>query len=56
MAPMYDFYCAKCNESEEHFFGFADKQEVTCVECGANMTKTIFPVGVVFKGGGWGGQ
>jgi putative FmdB family regulatory protein len=56
MAPLYDFYCATCDESEEHFFGFADKQEVTCVECGADMTKTIFAVGVIFRGGGWGGQ
>ena len=56
MAPLYDFYCATCNESEEVFFGFADTQELKCVECGADMTKTIFPVGVIFRGGGWGGQ
>ena len=54
--PIYDFYCEPCNESEEHFFGFADKQEVVCVECGADMTKTIFPVVVIFKGDGWAGR
>lgn len=56
MAPAYDFYCAKCDESEEHFFKFTDVQEVTCVECGTEMTKVIFPVGVQLKGDGWAGR
>lgn len=54
--PLYDFYCKTCDESEEVFFGFADKQEVTCDECGEQMEKTIFPVGVIFRGGGWAGK
>ena len=56
MAPLYDFYCKTCNESEEVFFGFADKQELKCIECGEDMTKTIFPVGVIFRGDGWAGR
>lgn len=56
MAPLYDFYCRTCDESEEHVFGFHEKHEVTCEVCGSDMSKTIFPVGVIFRGGGWGGQ
>ena len=54
--PLYDFYCEKCDESEEVFFAFADKQEMNCEECGTKMEKVIFPVGVVFKGNGWAGR
>ena len=56
MAPLYDFKCEPCNVADEVYFGFADKQEVTCFKCKSEMTKTIFPVGVIFRGGGWGGQ
>lgn len=56
MAPLYDFYCKKCDESEEVFFGFADKQEMKCEECGTDMEKVIFPVGVILKGNGWAGR
>lgn len=56
MAPLYDFYCNTCDEREEVFFGFADKQEVKCNECNTQMVKTIFPVGVIFRGTGWAGK
>lgn len=54
--PLYDYYCKDCDESEEVFFGFADKQEMVCSECGQHMVKTIFPVGVIFRGTGWAGK
>ncbi len=56
MAPLYDFKCEPCNVAEEVYFGFADKQELTCEDCGKPMEKMLFPVGVIFRGGGWGGQ
>lgn len=54
--PLYDFYCETCDESEEVHFDFHAEQKLVCSECGAQMKKTIFPAGVIFRGTGWGGQ
>ena len=53
--PNYDFYCVKCNEHEEHNFGFHDVHEVTH-SCGELMKKVMPKTGVIFRGGGWGGN
>ena len=54
--PNYDFYCITCNEHEEHHFGFHDKHEVICNACKEPMRKVMPRTGVIFRGGGWGGN
>lgn len=54
--PTYVFYCVTCNEHEEHPFGFHDEHKVVCSKCNNDMRKVIPKVGVVFRGGGWGGN
>lgn len=53
--PFYNFQCKACGEHKEIHFNFSDKQEVKC-DCGKDMEKVIGAVGVIFRGGGWGGQ
>ena len=53
--PNYVFYCDVCDESDEAYFDFNAKHEMTC-ECGNQMRKTILSTGVIFRGSGWAGK
>ena len=54
--PTYVFYCVTCNAHEEHLFTFHEEHKVVCATCSNVMRKVIPKVGVIFRGGGWGGQ
>jgi Zn finger protein HypA/HybF involved in hydrogenase expression len=55
--PMYEYQCSKC-ETLTEFNVPIDQRDgyVFCPDCTSNMKRLISPPGVIFKGGGWGGQ
>ncbi len=38
--PLYDFECARCSHTEEHFAGI-EELTLPCSECGGNMKRLI---------------
>jgi putative FmdB family regulatory protein len=58
MSPTYVYRCIKCGVQTEKYrslYAGAEK-EIMCGDCLEPMEKVIQPVGVVFKGNGWGSK
>jgi putative FmdB family regulatory protein len=53
--PKYDFKCNECSGVQEVWKDFGDDTLPVC--CQQSMTKIYsVPGGIIFRGGGWGGQ
>lgn len=51
--PMYDYKCESCGARFEAWQKITDEPIATCPTCGAPVHRIIYPVGLVFKGGGF---
>ncbi len=51
--PTYGYRCTKCKYEFEVFQKITDEPIRECTECGADVKKMIFPVGIAFKGSGF---
>lgn len=55
--PTYEFKCSKCQSYGSAQFGINDEKSMDCPICKNPMDRYYSaPAGVIFKGGGWGGQ
>ena len=51
--PIYGYLCKTCNHSFEVMQSINDKPIKKCPECGNEVSKVFFPVGITFKGAGF---
>ncbi|MFI5271801.1 MAG: FmdB family zinc ribbon protein [Ktedonobacterales bacterium] len=51
--PTYDYACDTCGNRFEQWQKFTDEPTKICPVCGAAVHRVIYPVGLVFKGGGF---
>jgi len=51
--PTYGYRCGSCGHEFEILQRITDKPLTTCPECGATLTKKLYPVGISFKGSGF---
>ena len=51
--PIYGYRCAQCGHEVEVFQSMSDAPLRTCSECGGDLRKLFYPVGVQFKGSGF---
>ena len=51
--PIYGYRCAQCGHEVEVFQSMSDAPLRTCSECGGDLRKLLYPVGVQFKGSGF---
>lgn len=55
--PTYEYSCDKCGNLTTILRSVDEAaQEYTCSDCGNVLTRVWNTPGIVFKGGGWGGQ
>jgi putative FmdB family regulatory protein len=51
--PTYGYRCTKCGHQFEVFQRMSDEPIQTCPKCQAEVTKILYPSGVLFKGSGY---
>lgn len=51
--PTYVYQCPSCGERFEAWQKITDDPIDTCPTCGQPVHRVVFPVGLVFKGGGF---
>jgi putative FmdB family regulatory protein len=51
--PTYGYRCTKCGHQFEVFQRMSAEPVQTCPVCGGEVTKVLYPSGVVFKGSGY---
>ena len=51
--PTYGYRCTACDHEFEIFQKISDEPIKECPECKGELRKTLFPVGIVFKGSGF---
>ncbi|HSS60253.1 MAG TPA: FmdB family zinc ribbon protein [Candidatus Limnocylindrales bacterium] len=51
--PIYGYRCTKCGHQFEVFQRMSDASVETCPKCQGEVTRVLFPSGVVFKGSGY---
>lgn len=51
--PLYDYKCAKCQETTEVRHGFKETYWEPCPKCGGKLNRVFNPAGIVFKGSGF---
>ena len=51
--PMYDYICQSCGHRFEAWQKITDDPIEVCPECGSPVRRVLYPVGLVFKGGGF---
>jgi len=50
---MYDYVCQSCGHRFEAWQKITDDPIEVCPECGNPVRRILYPVGLVFKGGGF---
>ena len=51
--PTYGYKCARCSHTFEVFQKITDQPLNECGECGGEVRRLIYPVGIAFKGSGF---
>lgn len=51
--PTYGYRCTKCGNQFEVFQRMSDEPIQTCPKCQGDVTKILYPSGVLFKGSGY---
>jgi len=51
--PRYEYQCVICGVRFERQQSIADDALETCPECGGEVRRVIYPVGIIFKGRGF---
>jgi putative FmdB family regulatory protein len=51
--PTYEYECTKCRRHFERHQHITDAPIQTCPECGGQVRRVFYPVGVIFKGSGF---
>ena len=51
--PTYEYECTKCRRHFERQQRITDAPIQTCPECGGQVRRVFYPVGVIFKGSGF---
>ena len=51
--PTYEYECTKCRRHFERHQRITDAPIQTCPECGGQVRRVFYPVGVIFKGSGF---
>ena len=51
--PIYGYECSQCGHQFEVLQSVNDARHQTCPECGGELRKLLYPVGVIFKGSGF---
>lgn len=51
--PTYGYRCTKCGNQFEVFQRMSDEPIKTCPKCQGEVTKILYPSGVLFKGSGY---
>jgi len=51
--PTYGYHCGRCSHEFEVRQSMADAPLKACPECGGELRKLLYPVGVQFKGSGF---
>jgi putative FmdB family regulatory protein len=51
--PTYGYRCTKCGNQFEVFQRMSDEPIQTCPKCQGEVTKILYPSGVLFKGSGY---
>lgn len=51
--PTYVYRCKACEHQFETIQKMTDKPLTECPECGGEIARLLFPVGIVFKGSGF---
>ena len=51
--PTYAYGCTRCGSEFEVFQKMSDPSLTECEECGGELRRKIFPVGIAFKGPGF---
>ena len=51
--PIYGYRCANCGNQFEVYQKMSDEPIQTCPKCQGQVTKVLYPSGVVFKGSGY---
>jgi putative FmdB family regulatory protein len=51
--PTYGYQCTRCENAFEIVQKITDNALSTCDECGGELRKKIFPVGIQFNGSGF---
>src|SRR2546430_12763635 len=51
--PTYGYHCGRCGHEFEVRQSMADAPLKDCPECGGELRKLLYPVGVQFKGSGF---
>jgi len=51
--PTYDYACEECGNRFEEWQKITDEPIAICPLCGGPIHRVIYPVGLVFKGGGF---
>lgn len=51
--PTYDYVCETCGNRFEQWQKMTDEPTTICPTCGGPVHRVIYPVGLVFKGGGF---
>jgi putative FmdB family regulatory protein len=51
--PTYGYECTACKDQIEVFQSIKDDPLTICQECGGELRKKVYPVGIAFKGPGF---
>ncbi len=51
--PTYGYECKECKNTFEIIQSIKDEPLTVCSKCGGKLRKTLYPVGIVFKGAGF---
>ena len=51
--PIYGYRCRSCGHELEVLQKISDPPLKTCPKCGGELTKILYPVGVIYKGSGY---
>lgn len=51
--PTYGYRCENCGVEFERFQRITEPPVTECPECGGNVRRLLYPVGILFKGPGF---
>ncbi len=51
--PLYEYVCEACSSHLEQRQRFGEAPLTECPNCGGQLRRMLFPVGVIFKGSGF---